>query len=305
MSELATEAIQVGSPAREIRVGRWSPATPAKAVVLLLNGLTEFLEKYQEVADDLTARGLEVLSLDWGGQGLSHRLLENKQKIHTRDYADRLEEADALVCWGREVIGDRPVVLLGHSMGGHIALRFAAERPPANLRAIALSAPMIAFPPMRGLDRLMGTIVRLVGACGWTERYAPGKGDYDDRIATVRAYLMSTDTRRVRFQEELWPGEETNRLGGVTWGWLRASLDSCAVLRRPGYLEALPYPTLLALAGRDVLVSNRAARRAAARMPVCHVVRYNNAMHEILMERDETRDCFFADFDRLVSEVGI
>lgn len=305
MSELVTERIKVGSPPREIRVGRWSTARPPKAVVLLFNGLTEFLEKYQEVADDLIARGLAVVSLDWGGQGLSSRLLSNAQKIHTLDYVDRLDEADALIEWGKDILGDRPVMLLGHSMGGHIALRFAAERTPARLAAIALSAPMIAFPPMVGLDRLMSPIVRFAGACGWTERYAPGKGDYNDRIAMVRAYLMSSDTQRVRFQEELWPGDDAYRLGGVTWGWLRASLESCAVLRRAGYLEAIKCPTLLALAGRDVLVSNRAARRAAARMPACRVVRYDNAMHEILMERDETRDCFFADFDRLVCEAGL
>jgi len=267
--------------------------------------LTEFMEKYQEVADDLAERGLEVLSLDWGGQGLSDRLLANPQKVHTRDYADRLEEAEALADWGERLFADRPIVVLGHSMGGHIALRFAAERPPRRLAALALSAPMVSFPPLPGLDRVVLLLARLGTALGYSERYFPGRGDYNDRVATVRAYLMSSDTRRVRFQEQLWPGDEAHRLGGVTWGWVRASLASCAVLRRPGYVETITCPTLLAVAGRDVLVSNSSAKKLASRLPDCEFVRYPESLHEILMERDATRDRFFAGFDALIAKAGI
>lgn len=305
MTALATDLLTVGSSKRTIRVGRWPATSSPRAVVLLFNGLTEFMEKYQEVADDLIARDLEVLSLDWGGQGLSDRLLENPQKVHTRDYADRLDEADALVAWGRDHIAEKPVVLLGHSMGGHIALRVAVERPPARLGAVALSAPMISFPPLPGSNGLLNLLVWGGATLGLRERYAPGRGDYNERIATVRAYLMSSDTRRVRFQEKLWPGDSAHRLGGVTWGWLQASLASCSLTQRSGYFDGLDCPMLLGVAGRDVLVSNRAALRMANTIKNCTVVRYEESLHEILMERDETRDRFLSDFDMLLDRAGI
>lgn len=305
MTALATDFLTVGSPERTIRVGRWPATSAPRAVVLLFNGLTEFMEKYQEVADDLTARDLEVLSLDWGGQGLSDRLLANPQKVHTLDYADRLDDADALVAWGREHIAQRPVVLLGHSMGGHIALRVAVERPPVRLGAVALSAPMISFPPFQGLSWLLKLLVWGGVKFGFGERYAPGRGDYNERIATVRAYLMSSDTRRVLFQERLWPGDGAHRLGGVTWSWLEASLASCTLVQRSGYLDGLDCPMLLGVAGRDVLVSNRAALRVANRVRNCTFVRYEESLHEILMERDETRDRFLSDFDSLLERAGI
>ena len=45
--------------------------------VLLFPGRTEYAEKYGRVARDLAARGLAVVTVDWRGQGLSARLLED------------------------------------------------------------------------------------------------------------------------------------------------------------------------------------------------------------------------------------
>ena len=51
-----------------------TPRTP-RGVCLLLNGQTEFIEKYFEVIDELRGRGFSVVTFDWRGQGGSDRLL--------------------------------------------------------------------------------------------------------------------------------------------------------------------------------------------------------------------------------------
>ena len=48
---------------------------PHLRVCVLLNGQTEFLEKYFEVIDELRGRGFAVAALDWRGQGGSGRLV--------------------------------------------------------------------------------------------------------------------------------------------------------------------------------------------------------------------------------------
>ena len=57
-------------------------------VCVLLNGLTEFIEKYGEVAGELNARGFSVVSLDWRGQGASERTAPGNRAIHVRDFEE-------------------------------------------------------------------------------------------------------------------------------------------------------------------------------------------------------------------------
>src|ERR1043165_5844405 len=44
------------------------PAIPFRGVCVLLNGQTEFIEKYFEVIDELRGRGFAVATMDWRGQ---------------------------------------------------------------------------------------------------------------------------------------------------------------------------------------------------------------------------------------------
>lgn len=299
-----TDMIAVGDKNRRIRVARWPGSNRSpKAVVLLFLGLSEFIEKYEEVARDLVGRDLLVLSLDWGGQGLSDRPLENRHKIHTITYDDRLDEIDALLAWSNEQVGDLPIVVLGHSMGGHIALRFVSDRPPSRLSAVALSAPMV------GIGGLPGKIgpwaAPLAVMAGYAESYLPGRGDYDASNEEDLAGRLSSDEERDAWQRELYVANPDLVVGGATWGWLNASLKSVARLKQMGVLENITCPSMLAIAGQEVLVDNTAIRSAAARMPRARLVEYENAKHEILMEIDDIRNRFLDDFDALLNQAGL
>ena len=105
-----------------IRTTVWD-AAPASAggvrgVCVLLGGQTEFLEKYGEVAGELTARGFTVASFDWRGQGGSDRLLPDALKAHVADFSDY--DADLAVFMDEIVrpLSQEPPIALAHSMGG-------------------------------------------------------------------------------------------------------------------------------------------------------------------------------------------
>lgn len=303
----ATARVPVGASGRQIRVARWDVPghrTP-RAAVLIFGGLSEFIEKYEEVAQDLLARGLLVFSLDWGGQGLSDRPLANRQKIHTTDFDHRLDDIGALLAWAAPRLGSLPVVLLGHSMGGHITLRCASDRPPPGLAAIALSAPMVGIKLVQGWEPLAGPLAGLAQRFGFSESYLPGAADFSEVDMLSRLGSMTADPRRQRFQLGYWRANPELQCGGITWGWIKAALASCARLRQPGVLEKITCPLILGVAGKDILVSARAARRAARRMKACRIVEFPTARHEILMETDDIRDAFFAEFDRLLAGVGL
>ena len=59
-----------------LRVGLWSHPG-AQGTVLLLPGRTEYVEKYGRAAADLRSRGYATLAIDWRGQGLADRALDD------------------------------------------------------------------------------------------------------------------------------------------------------------------------------------------------------------------------------------
>src|ERR1700710_2495060 len=58
-----------------LRYARWPKTAGAqKGTVCLVQGRTEFIEKYFETVADFQARGFAVATFDWRGQGGSQRL---------------------------------------------------------------------------------------------------------------------------------------------------------------------------------------------------------------------------------------
>src|SRR3974390_1944946 len=128
-----------------LRFARWAPPRGRKGSVLRLQGRAEFIEKYFETVRDLRARGFAVAAFDWRGQGLSDRLLANRQKRYVRNFSQFPTDVGAM----REqiVLPDcpPPIFALGHSMGGAIAIR-ACHDGSRWFERVVLSAPMIALP---------------------------------------------------------------------------------------------------------------------------------------------------------------
>jgi pimeloyl-ACP methyl ester carboxylesterase len=97
-----------------------------RGTAIVCPGRTEFIEKYFEVGHELQAMGFAVVILDWPGQGLSERLLDDTKKGHI----DRFETFMGALANGLEALDDRlprPYVSLAHSMGGAIALAAIAQ----------------------------------------------------------------------------------------------------------------------------------------------------------------------------------
>jgi acylglycerol lipase len=138
----------------------WLPAGPATGVVLLCHGLGEHSGRYGNVVDALVPDGWAVYGLDHRGHGLS-----GGRRAHLDDYADWLADYDT---FRRAVVARHPglpVFLLGHSMGGQIALAYALDHQD-DLAGLVLSAPALAsnavpkqlVPLLMGLSRVARTL---------------------------------------------------------------------------------------------------------------------------------------------------
>jgi lysophospholipase len=270
-----------------------------RGVVLLLNGRSEFLEKYEEVALELSSRGYLVLSFDWRGQGLSVRELENRQKGYVKTYDDYLGDLDIFY---REIVKplSLPVTVLAHSMGGHLALRFMHDNPSSVERAVLVS-PMIDIVTSPFPTIAAKKIANIACSAGFGESYVFGSSNYVPGKEPFENNRLTHDREQFYNVEKLIAATPDLALGDVTYAWLKATFDSIHLLNLRKYARNIKTPVLLISAGQDRVVSVEAQRRMAKILPSCEFVSIPDARHEILHETKEVRGLFWSYFDSFAS----
>lgn len=291
-----------------LRFARWEPTRgPRRGTVCLFGGRTEFIEKYFEVIADLRRRGFGVATMDWRGQGGSHRALANPRKGHLNDFAEL--DRDLLRFVKDIVLPDcaPPFIALGHSMGGHVLMRNAISTGSWFDRLVVL-APMLAFHPDR--VRYPGWFARGVTSAaalaGLSSVYIPGghdeplelTGPFDDNPLTSNLERWSRNRAVMEAAPEL-------ALGSPTYGWTHAAYRSMGALMHPEVPGRVQVPMLIFSAGHDKVISNRATEEFANQLKVGTHILIPAARHEILQENDDVRGRFWAAFDAYLGvEVG-
>jgi lysophospholipase len=275
-----------------------STAGPARGSVIIAPGRTEFIEKYFEVARELQGRGFAVFCIDWRGQGLSGREVENPLKGHFTTFDDPVNDlSTALKLLAAKL--PRPYIGLAHSMGGAILLR-ALQTRRVELEAAAFSAPMWGIAK---LGRTGKSYVRFMTSLGMGGNFAPSVDTRWKREPFKRNPVTHDKERHARCQG-LVAEEPRLALAGPTMGWVAAAADATEAFVQSGAFAHLRIPMLVATAGQDQLVDNASHEAVSALLPdVQHIV-IPGAKHEILMERDELRAPFWEAFDALTARVA-
>jgi lysophospholipase len=296
-----------------IRYGWFPSVEKSRGVVVLLNGRSEFLEKYREPVSLLNRRGFDVFSFDWRGQGLSTRLLPNPHKGFVRSFKDYLMDLET--CMNQIVFpkSKGPVLLLGHSMGGHMALRYLhkvfstdagkVRGSEARITGVVLSSPMLDIHTRPYPSWLVRFLARVLSAVGFEDAYAPGSRDYMPEKQIFSGNLLTSDP--VRYRDHIHEVEKDPNLavGGVTFGWLAAACQSMDLLHQKASLAVIGLPVLMAGAECDRIVSTDAQRKTGSMLPDCKFILIKKARHEILKESDDIQASFWLAFDHFVKEI--
>jgi alpha-beta hydrolase superfamily lysophospholipase len=111
------------------------------AIVVLMHGYGEHCERYRELASLLVTQGHPVAGFDARGHGRSPG-----QRGHIDDYDRYVADLQQFMLEIRPRHRGRPLVLLGHSNGGLIALRTVQTRRPLP-DGLILVSPLIALQP--------------------------------------------------------------------------------------------------------------------------------------------------------------
>ena len=155
----------------------------------------------------------------------------------------------------------------------------------------------------RGVPRLIARAVAwLVTAAGVGSTFIPGAGPwrFDERLAPETS-ATSHDPERCLIERAWFDTRPRLRVDGPTFGWVDSAFGVCAQLNAPGFLESITTPVLIGSPQQESFVSPRAARAAAARLPVCRLVEFPESRHEIFLENDAIRDRWLAEIDAFIS----
>jgi acylglycerol lipase len=120
----------------EIYYQAWIPDKP-KAILVLAHGIGEHSDRYAHVADYMTRRDFEVWACDFCGHGRS-----GGKRCHINSFDDYLDETDLLIQKAKNQDPSKKVFLLGHSLGGLIAIEYATKNA-TPLAGLILSAPSL------------------------------------------------------------------------------------------------------------------------------------------------------------------
>lgn len=269
--EFAKQRILLGAQSRELVVGdhRWvyterAADKPDAPTVVMVHGYTGSKEGWYRLAKALKGKYRLVMP-DLPGWGQSQR----------RDGADYGYVAQsARLAAFIEKIDPRPVILIGHSMGGGIAALTAARYPQRVAHLALLDAAGVRFNDNRfGQDVLDGKNPFSVGDPASLERYLsvvfhdkaarpwvpwPADRIYIAQRRRDAAFEQSVLERIGRSEERFLPGEEAAKIA---------------------------QPTLLLWCRQDQVIDPSAMALYAAKIPQADQVMLEDCGHMSLMER--------------------
>lgn len=240
-------------------------AAPAeRAVMLVSHGLGEHGGRYAALAEDLAELGVTVHAVDHRGHGRSGGARGYVPRFD--DYVRDFESFRAEVAARHPA--EIPVFLLGHSLGGLIAIRHLQTYPDAPWRGAILSAPLlgVAVEAPRWKVAVSGVFSR------WLP-WLPFHNEIDTTLLSTAPGYQDAYRADTLLHNTITPRLYTEMLSAIE-----------AAFARP---DSIRIPLLVLAPTADRVVLPEAVARWASACPgEVQVRRYEGFQHESLNEKD-------------------
>ncbi|MBV8812948.1 MAG: lysophospholipase [Verrucomicrobia bacterium] len=232
---------------------QWRIGSAARGSILLVPGLGEQSGRYLHVGDFFRQAGFEVIAIDLRGHGRSAG-----PRGYVERYGDFLDDARAAISLAKA----HPLLVLGHSFGGQLALALASRKEP-NIAGYITSAPWLGLtsPPAAWL----------VGLGALSNIFVP-----KHRFATgLESKAMSTDQAHLDSLADL----DLDHC----WITARAYFEITAEARRLLKHPSANAPVLIAHGDVDQVTSTEAARAffKVLKAPAKELKIYQGYLHEL------------------------
>ena len=284
-----------------IHVHLWLPEGPVKAVVQIVHGMAEYIDRYADTARDLCARGFAVAGHNHRGHGKECPTNQLGYFADENGWDLLIEDIRAVAQSLKSRFPGLPRILLGHSMGS-FAVREYVLRYPDDMDAVVLSGTGTYPAPVCRAGHLLASaipkkkIAKVVDAIAFSANnkpFAPNRTPFD---------WLSRDEKQV-------DKYVADPLCGFvfTAGAYRDFFGGLLALCKTERLASLPksLPVLFISGANDPVGKDQGVRRCAEQWQAAGVkdvtVRlYENARHELFNETN--RDEVIADLAQWIDQ---
>jgi pimeloyl-ACP methyl ester carboxylesterase len=244
----------------------WGP--PTAPPVVLLHGITGHARMWDHLAERLVP-DRRVLALDQRGHGDSDPAPDDDYRVATM--------ADDLAAFVSGLGLDR-FALLGHSMGGRIAIQYAAAHAARLERLIVVDiGPEIELAGLQRVRDMMAQSPERIESLEWAVEY-------------IRRANPRQDPHLLR--ERVRHGLRRLPEGGLTWKYAKGLRDMMRAGRRDVVdlwepLPRIPCPTLIVRGADSDILSPEVAKKMTGRLPEGRLVEIAGAGHTVPADRPE------------------
>ena len=280
-----------------VRTSFWAANDPV-GTVFVFPGRADYIEKYGGLANFCLSNNLNVIAIDWRGQGLSERLLDDKNIGHIEDFKNYQNDVEVMINEAKDASLVKPWIIFAHSMGGLIGLRTLHDNPV--FEKVVFTSPMwgIQMPPI--LKSGASIIMSLISLIGKMETYAPTTSP-KTRILNEEYEFnkLTSDIRNFKLLRQQLIQHPDLQIGGPSSAWVSAALDEIEfqIGNEPPITPALCF-----LGEKEEIIDNLAVREFCKNWDSCDLISIPDAKHDLLMEKKMILHSLFEKLEKFIKK---
>ena len=280
-----------------VRTSFWAANDPV-GTVFVFPGRADYIEKYGGLANFCLGNNLNVIAIDWRGQGLSERLLDDKNIGHIEDFKNYQNDVEVIIKEAKDASLVKPWIIFAHSMGGLIGLRTLHDNPV--FEKVVFTSPMwgIQMPPI--LKSGASIIMSLISLIGKMETYAPTTSP-ETRILNEEYEFnkLTSDIRNFKLLRQQLIQHPDLQIGGPSSAWVSAALDEIEfqIGKEPPITPALCF-----LGEKEEIIDNLAVREFCKNWDSCDLISIPDAKHDLLMEKKMILHSLFEKLEKFIKK---
>lgn len=280
-----------------VRTSFWAANDPV-GTVFVFPGRADYIEKYGGLANFCLSNNLNVIAIDWRGQGLSERLLDDKNIGHIEDFKNYQNDVEVIINEAKDAGLVKPWIIFAHSMGGLIGLRTLHDNPV--FEKVVFTSPMwgIQMPPI--LKSGASIIMSLISLIGKMETYAPTTSP-ETRILNEEYEFnkLTSDIRNFKLLRQQLIQHPDLQIGGPSSAWVSAALDEIEfqIGKEPPITPALCF-----LGEKEEIIDNLAVREFCKNWDSCDLISIPDAKHDLLMEKKMILHSLFEKLEKFIKK---